>query len=221
MIICVFSQKGGCGKSTTAALIARHLAGSGGKVLAIDTDPQGGLTSLLKARGKPGIADALMGEAVEPMTVDGLWVLGADHRLDKIAYTLPPYEIVNLLVNYQSEHIVVDCPPSCVGISLASAIAADIIIVPADLAQTTIGPTVYSLDALKQIKKRGKVLFIGREPKPEQHGYAAEIFEDFKKAVGSRYAGIVPRTANAQKAAAGRVKVPAAVAEILAGVLHG
>lgn len=48
-IICVNNQKGGVGKSTTAAILAQGAAYKGKKVLAIDLDPQANLSLALGA----------------------------------------------------------------------------------------------------------------------------------------------------------------------------
>jgi chromosome partitioning protein len=50
------NQKGGVGKSAVATLLAHHLAQTGGRVLAIDLDHQGNLTSPLSRSGRPVVA---------------------------------------------------------------------------------------------------------------------------------------------------------------------
>jgi len=219
LIITVINQKGGSAKTTTAALIALYLSSSGKDVLCIDTDPQGGLSALLGAPAAPGLYEALMGDDVQPVEVRGLRLLAGDHRLDKIAYTLPPYDVREVVKKYAADYIIIDTPPTVQGISRAAAIAADLVIIPADIARTTIGPTLYTLDALRQVEKAGRVLLIGKEPKDDAHGYTAELFREFRKALKKNYAGMIPKTAAAQKAAAGLQKVPAGIAATIGGLL--
>jgi chromosome partitioning protein len=219
MIITITNQKGGSGKSTLSALIVRALISEGHDVLAVDCDPQGGLTSLLGMTGKPGLYDAILGDQVEPLKINGIRGLGADHRLDKVAYTLSPYEIQQILKKYKADYIILDTPPTVQGISRAAAIAADLILIPADISQTTAGPTMYTLESLEAIKKKGKVLFIGKEPKPEAHGYKAGVFAEFKKTIKKNYVGIIPQTITAQKAAAGLGNVPKSIIEIIRGLV--
>lgn len=62
-IITVAIQKGGTGKTTTAAAIVQAAAYKGRRVLAIDIDPQGNLSFALAAdTSKPGSYNLLMGE---------------------------------------------------------------------------------------------------------------------------------------------------------------
>ena len=65
------NQKGGVGKSAVATLLAHHFAQTGHRVLAIDLDHQGNLSSPLRRSGRPAVAgitaDRLLTEPVRVM----------------------------------------------------------------------------------------------------------------------------------------------------------
>lgn len=101
--ICITNQKGGSGKSTLAALFAFTLAAGGRRILAVDCDPQGALTGLMGAGAGAGLFDLLIGSTAQPVSVHGIDILRADHRLDKIIYTLPPFELQKIIKNYNHD----------------------------------------------------------------------------------------------------------------------
>jgi len=217
--ICVTSQKGGCGKTTTAALIALTIAAEGKRVLCIDCDPQGGLTSLLGAEPGPGVFELIIKTAAEPVQARGVDLLRADHRLDKVAYSMTPRDIARVVNSFDHEYIIIDTPPTVQGISRAAAQAADMVIIPADIAITTIGPTLYTLEALDDIEQTARVLLIGKAPGEGTHGFSADMYREFYDRIKNNYAGTIPKTAGAQKAAAGLQRVPRAISHIIRGML--
>ena len=216
MKIAITNQKGGSGKSTLTLLLAETLK-TMGSVLLIDCDPQGGITSLLNVKGA-GIFELLTGNMVGPIHVRGLDIFPADHRLDKIAYTLPPFELQDI-IHFDYDYILFDTPPTVQGISRACAICADKIIIPADISKTSLQPTLYTIEELKKSKKKGGVLLIGKEPKPEAKGFHADLYREFYTAIQDNYVGTLPKSANAQKAACGLSKIPTAISDILKGAL--
>jgi len=79
-IFALCNQKGGVGKSTTTFQLARAAVKLGQRVLIIDNDPQGNITSVAASEPVPddqaGLADALSGRASETIAdviVPGVW----------------------------------------------------------------------------------------------------------------------------------------------------
>jgi chromosome partitioning protein len=79
-ILALCNQKGGVGKSTTTFHLARAAITAGQRVLMVDLDPQGNLTSVAAAEPVPedqvGLADVLSSraeETVRDVIVSGVW----------------------------------------------------------------------------------------------------------------------------------------------------
>lgn len=79
-VIALCNQKGGVGKSTTAFHLARAAVRSNQRVLIVDNDPQGNLTSVAAATpvedDQAGLADALSSrapETIRDVIVAGIW----------------------------------------------------------------------------------------------------------------------------------------------------
>ena len=212
-IITITNQKGGAGKTTLASLIARSIADNDKRVLCIDADPQGGLTIILGADHGPGLFELLVKLDAEPVRVDNIDLLCADYKLDKIAYTMGPYDIEEIVKDFtEYDYIIIDTPPTTQGVSKAAAIAADLVLIPADISETTIGPTLYTLDALKEVKKDGKVIILGKDGGSK---YNTGLYNNFINSIKNNYLFTIPKTVPAQKAAAGVSRTPASISNLL------
>ncbi len=203
--ICITNQKGGSGKTSTAVLLTMGLAGSGNRVLCVDTDPQSGLSAFLvpERAAERSIYDMIMGDALEPIHINRGGIIfdliPADYRLDKVAGTLSPYAIRDLFKSANYDIIVFDTPPTVQGISRAAALASDRIIIPVDISRASIGPTLYTIKALAEIEKSGNVYLIGKDPGEEGRGFVAKTARAFIDALGDHYAGTITRSVSMQK----------------------
>ena len=213
MKISVINQKGGSGKTSFSVLIILALASIDKSVLAVDCDPQYGLSKFMsKVKGQQdGLFDFLMmgrdlKDLIIPISRHQLKfdLLPADYRLDKIAPNMDPFAFERKFKNVKVyDFIVFDNPPTIQGISRASSFIADKIFVPADISEATLDPTLYTLDSIKDIKKKGNVVLIGyKEPKPESRGYMANLSREFKKAINGYYVGTIPKNVTIAKSIA-------------------
>src|SRR3954451_13184882 len=148
-VLAVTNQKGGVGKTTTTINLAASLALAEQRVLLVDVDPQGNLTSGIGLRGRtaPGgtIYDALTAEpdTLDPSSflmdtgVQGLRAIAADRNLTGAEIelvTLPEREqrLRRVLAPLRDafDYILIDCPPSLGLLTLNALVAADAVLIP-------------------------------------------------------------------------------------------
>lgn len=204
--ISILNQKGGSGKTTYSVLTAMALASTGKRVLIIDCDPQYGTSALLSPTDKVerlGLFELLSGlnklnEVVIPIERDDISVdlIPSDYRLDSIAPSLDPYALKRKFKGLKGyDYVVLDTPPTVQGISRAAAIVSDQIYIPSDISIPSLGPTLYTIRALKDIEKKGKVVLVGyKEPKDDSKGYTARITREFMDKLNGNFLGTIPRS---------------------------
>ena len=203
-VIAIVNQKGGSGKSTTAVLLAKSFADAGKTVLLVDCDPQGGSSELFGARHDIGLFDMLMGEDLAPCVhrvTDSLSIVPADFRLDAIFVTANPFALRALTKTATADCIVFDTPPTLQGLTRAAILAADRVLIPSEVSETSFGATGYTIEQVKALDKTPEVMLSGYRQPAELKGTARALSEKYTAAFGPYLVGTLPRSLTAAKMA--------------------
>lgn len=150
-VITIAIQKGGTGKTTTAAALAQAAARAGRQVLAIDLDPQGQFGFTLGAdSSRPGSYELLDGTQADELTQTvkaGLDVIPASWELSTItssAGSARRLQRALMPVKGQYDLIVIDTPPTAGELQYNALQAATGLIIP-------LQADIYNLQSLYQI----------------------------------------------------------------------
>jgi chromosome partitioning protein len=158
-IIAIANQKGGVGKTTTAINLSACLAEKGKKVLAIDLDPQGNMTSGLgvdKNELENTVYELILNEcsineSMQNTVVDNLKIIASNVNLAGAEIELLGINdkeyILKTAVDYirdDYDFIIIDCPPSLNMLTVNAMTTADTVLVP-------IQCEYYALEGLSQL----------------------------------------------------------------------
>jgi len=153
-VVCISNQKGGSGKSTTAVNLSAYIALAGKRVLLIDLDPQGSLTTHLGIDKKSTaltMYDVMLGRAnlidvIIPTETERLFVAPANNHLGKAEFELFQQEdrasILSTKINeVDYDYVIIDTPPNLYNLTLNALMASDMVLIPID-------STFYALEGL-------------------------------------------------------------------------
>ena len=158
-IIAGANQKGGVGKTTTSINLAACLAEKGKKVLAVDMDPQGNLTSGLGVDkdsveksiyeliiGEVDIKEVINKEVLENLDIIPTSIDLSAAEIELIGVDDKEYILRNAIdqVKDQYDFVIIDCPPSLSMLTINAMTTADSVIVP-------IQCEYYALEGLSQL----------------------------------------------------------------------
>ena len=148
-ILAVANQKGGVGKTTTTINLAASLALADQRVLLVDVDPQGNLTSGVGRKDQATPAGTIYNAltTAEPTTdarpfvipagVDGMGLIPADRNLTGAEIELVTLSgreerlrVLLTSIRDDFDYIFIDCPPSLGLLTLNALVAADAVLIP-------------------------------------------------------------------------------------------
>lgn len=183
--IAIFNQKGGVGKTTTAVNFSAALAEKGKKVLLIDNDPQGNLSSgvgIDKKSLEMTIYNVLLGESdirevIINTAFENLDILPgsmdlAGAEIELIEFENREFLLKNQLlkVRDQYDYIIVDCPPSLGMLTINALVAVDSVIIP-------IQCEYYALEGVSQLVNTYNLVKRSINPNLEIQGVLLSMFD--------------------------------------------
>ena len=174
-IIAIANQKGGVGKTTTAINLSACLAEKGKKVLSIDMDPQGNMTSGLGIDmiiGQASIEEVICKDALENLDVIPTGIDLSAAEIELIGVDDKEFIIRNEVhkVRDNYDFVIIDCPPSLNTLTINAMTTADSVIVP-------IQCEYYALEGLSQLMHTIELVKERLNPDLEMEGVVFTMYD--------------------------------------------
>jgi chromosome partitioning protein len=165
-ITAVYNQKGGVGKTTTAANLATALAACGQSVILVDLDSQGNATTSVGGTYNHGAGsyefitgDGTLGDLARDTAYPGLKLVPASRMLAGLELELseqdrPQYVIrERLLADLPAvDHIIIDSPPALGMLPVNALVAAHAVLIPVQSETFAHDGMVNAMFSLKRIR---------------------------------------------------------------------
>jgi len=198
--ISVANQKGGVGKTVTAFHLSYLFARDNKKILLVDIDPQGNLTSCFTEELEEENNVRLIFEKQNPKPKEvekNLFLIGSDITLSKYETDSKLenfYKLKNLLENQDFDIVLIDTPPS-LGLFTSNAfITSDFVLAPLDISKFSLIGLKDLLETVEKIKVNArtnlKVLGIILCAAQER----LNLYKEIKNKLEETYKGLLFRT---------------------------
>lgn len=211
--IAITNQKGGVGKTTTAINLSAAMAELGKKILVIDTDPQGNMTSgfgVNKNEVENTVYELMLGscsteEAIIKNVKKGIDMIASNVNLAAVEIELIDDDNRNFVLRNEIEwvkdkydFIIIDCPPSLSMLTVNALTTADTVLVP-------IQCEYYALEGLSQLIHTVNLVKNGLNPELDMEGVvftmydsrtnlSAQVVDSVKNNIQTRvYKTVIPR----------------------------